>query len=142
MVETTATALEAYAAELRAEIETALSGWSEFHTDCPRKLRDAVRYSLLAPGKRLRPMLVLMSAEACGYNREKALPAACAVEMIHTYSLIHDDLPAMDDDDLRRGKPTSHMAFDEATAILAGDALLTLAFQTASAVHASNDAQA
>jgi geranylgeranyl diphosphate synthase type II len=88
-----------------------------------------MRYSLLAPGKRFRPMLVLLAAEACGGDIEQALPAACAVEMIHAYSLIHDDLPAMDDDDLRRGRPTCHKAFDEATAILAGDGLLTLAFE-------------
>jgi geranylgeranyl diphosphate synthase type II len=88
-----------------------------------------MRYSILSPGKRLRPMLVLMGAEACGGDVESAVPAACAVEMIHAYSLIHDDLPAMDDDDLRRGQPTCHKRFDEATAILAGDGLLTLAFE-------------
>jgi geranylgeranyl diphosphate synthase type II len=88
-----------------------------------------MRYGLLAPGKRLRPLLVLLAAEACGGSDEAALPAAGAVEMVHAYSLIHDDLPAMDDDDLRRGLPTCHKKFDEATAILAGDALLTLAFQ-------------
>jgi geranylgeranyl diphosphate synthase type II len=88
-----------------------------------------VRYSLLGGGKRLRPLLVLMAAEACGCDVERALPAACAVEMIHTYSLIHDDLPAMDDDDLRRGRPTCHKVYGEALAILAGDALLTLAFE-------------
>src|SRR5260370_1150423 len=87
-----------------------------------------MRYSLLAPGKRLRRLLVLLAAEACGGTIAHALPAACSVEMIHTYSLIHDDLPAMDDDDLRRGLPTSHRKFGEALAILAGDALLTLAF--------------
>jgi len=97
--------------------------------ECPTSLREAMRYSLLAPGKRLRPMLVLMAAEASGGNDRDALPAACAVEMIHTYSLIHDDLPAMDDDDLRRGLPTCHKKFGEAMAILAGDGLLTLAFQ-------------
>jgi geranylgeranyl diphosphate synthase type II len=86
-------------------------------------------YSLLAPGKRLRPLLVIMAAEASGGHDQEALPAACAVEMIHTYSLIHDDLPAMDDDDLRRGLPTCHKRFGEALAILAGDGLLTLAFQ-------------
>jgi geranylgeranyl diphosphate synthase type II len=88
-----------------------------------------MRYSLTAGGKRLRPLLCLMAAEACGADPAEALPAACALEMVHTYSLIHDDLPAMDDDDLRRGRPTCHKAFDEATAILAGDALLTLAFE-------------
>jgi geranylgeranyl diphosphate synthase, type II len=111
-------------------IETALDRFSDLGTGCPERLKGAMRYSLLAPGKRLRPMLVLMAAEACGGEIEKAMPAACAVEMIHAYSLIHDDLPAMDDDDLRRGRPTCHKAFDEATAILAGDALQTLAFET------------
>jgi geranylgeranyl diphosphate synthase type II len=88
-----------------------------------------MRYSLLAPGKRLRPTMVLLAAEACGGELETALPAACAVEMVHAYSLVHDDLPAMDDDDLRRGRPTCHVKFGEALAILAGDALLTLAFE-------------
>src|SRR5262249_35572126 len=83
--------------------------------------------SLLAPGKRLRPLLVLLGAEACGGATEAGLPAACAVGMIHTYSLIHDDLPALDDDDLRRGLPTRHKKFGEAVALLAGDALLTRA---------------
>jgi geranylgeranyl diphosphate synthase type II len=97
--------------------------------DAPRALLEAIRYSLLAPGKRLRPVLVLLAAEAAGGSDSGALPAACAVEMVHTYSLVHDDLPAMDDDDLRRGQPTCHKQFGEALAILAGDALLTLAFQ-------------
>jgi len=94
----------------------------------PARLCEAMGYSLLAPGKRLRPLLTVLAAEAVGGEVAAALPAACAVEMVHTYSLIHDDLPAMDDDDLRRGLPTCHKRFDEATAILAGDALLTLAF--------------
>jgi len=89
----------------------------------------AMRYSIEAGGKRLRPILCMATAHALGAREEKALPVGCALEMIHTYSLIHDDLPAMDDDDLRRGKPTCHKAFGEATAILAGDALLTRAFQ-------------
>ncbi|MTI14490.1 polyprenyl synthetase family protein [Sansalvadorimonas verongulae] len=91
-------------------------------------MREAMAYSTLAGGKRVRPMLVRAVCEALGGDGEKALPAACALELVHTYSLIHDDLPAMDDDDLRRGRPTCHKAFDEATAILTGDALLTLAF--------------
>ncbi len=95
----------------------------------PAALIEAMRYSLLAPGKRLRPALVFMAAHAAGGTDRQTLPAACAVEMIHTYSLIHDDLPAMDDDDLRRGLPTCHKKFGEALAILAGDGLLTLAFQ-------------
>ena len=93
-------------------------------------LREAMEYSLMAGGKRIRPVLVLESCRMCGGDPETALPFACAVEMIHTYSLIHDDLPAMDDDELRRGRPTNHMVYGEATAILAGDGLLTAAFQT------------
>lgn len=96
--------------------------------DPERELVRAMRHSLMAGGKRLRPVLALASARACGKDIKLALPAACALEMIHTYSLIHDDLPAMDDDDLRRGKPTCHKKFCESTAILAGDALLTHAF--------------
>jgi geranylgeranyl diphosphate synthase type II len=95
----------------------------------PERLASAMRYSVLGGGKRLRPVLCLMAAEACGGSWQAAMPAACALELVHTYSLIHDDLPAMDDDDLRRGRPTCHKAYDEATAILAGDGLLTLAFE-------------
>ncbi len=94
----------------------------------PSSLREAMEYSLMAGGKRLRPVLCLTTAKLCGLEEEKILPFACAIELIHTYSLIHDDLPAMDDDDLRRGKPSSHKQFGEAMAILAGDALLTDAF--------------
>ena len=110
-------------------IEAALRKATEFPPDCPAHLAEAIRYSLLAPGKRLRPRLVLMAAEACGAVVDSALPAAVAVEMIHAYSLVHDDLPAMDDDDLRRGRPTCHKQFDEATAILVGDALQARAFE-------------
>jgi len=94
----------------------------------PAQLHKAMRYSLLAGGKRLRPVLTITTGEAFGAATEDLMPAACAIEMIHTYSLIHDDLPAMDNDDLRRGRPTCHKAFGEAVAILAGDALLTQAF--------------
>jgi geranylgeranyl diphosphate synthase, type II len=118
------------ARQLGPRIDAALDAHTQLADGCPVRLREAMRYSLLAPGKRLRPMLVLLAARACGGDDEAAMPAACAVEMVHAYSLIHDDLPAMDDDDLRRGRPTCHKAFDEATAILAGDALLTLAFET------------
>ncbi|HUE73068.1 MAG TPA: farnesyl diphosphate synthase [Pirellulaceae bacterium] len=114
---------------LRRQIEAALSRHTQYDADCPPHLAEAIRHSLLAPGKRLRPLLVLMASEACGYDSAAALPAACSVEMIHTYSLIHDDLPAMDDDELRRGRPTCHVQFGEATAILAGDALLAQAFE-------------
>src|SRR4051794_36950004 len=103
--------------------------WFLDRDEPPAALRDAMGYSLMAPGKRLRPVLVFMAAQAAGGAPEAALAGACAAEMIHTYSLIHDDLPAMDDDDLRRGLPTCHKKFGEALAILAGDGLLTLAFQ-------------
>jgi len=96
------------------------------------RVRSAMEYALMGGGKRLRPILCLAGADAVGGCSEHSLIAACAIEMIHTYSLVHDDLPAMDDDSLRRGRPTCHMAFDEATAILAGDALLTLAFEVLS----------
>jgi geranylgeranyl diphosphate synthase, type II len=98
----------------------------------PTRLTDAMGYALMAGGKRVRPILCLAAAEAVGPPEDSILQAACALEMIHTYSLIHDDLPAMDNDALRRGKPTCHVAYDEATAILAGDALLTLAFEVLS----------
>lgn len=119
-----------YLLTLKGEIDEALDRFTLFSDAVPPRLREAIRYSLLLPGKRLRPTLVLLAAEAAGGSRSRAIPAACAVEMVHDYSLIHDDLPAMDNDDLRRGKPTSHKQFDEATAILAGDALLTFAFET------------
>ena len=106
----------------------------------PPSIHTAIRYSLFAGGKRLRPVLTLAACEAVGGRREDALPAAAALEMIHTYSLIHDDLPAMDNDDLRRGKPTSHVVFGEAIAILAGDALLTHAFHVLATVCVKNDA--
>jgi geranylgeranyl diphosphate synthase type II len=110
-------------------IEAALSKAVEFDAGCPAQLAEASRYSLLGAGKRLRPRLVLLAAEACGGTADEALPAAVAIEMVHAYSLVHDDLPAMDDDDLRRGQPTCHRQFDEPTAILVGDALLTRAFE-------------
>ncbi|HEY1068162.1 MAG TPA: farnesyl diphosphate synthase [Pirellulales bacterium] len=119
----------AYAAEVRPRIEAALDHFTQIAGDCPSVLTEALRYSLLDGGKRLRPLLVLMASDACSGDETNALPAACAVEMIHAYSLVHDDLPAMDDDDLRRGKPTNHKVFGEAMAILAGDGLLTLAFE-------------
>ena len=114
--------------DLRPRIEQALEQACEFGSGCPERLSEAMGYALLAPGKRLRPALVMMAAECCGGAVEDAMPGAVAVEMIHAYSLIHDDLPAMDDDDLRRGRPTVHIKYDEATAILAGDGLLTQAF--------------
>ena len=118
-----------YASATRGQIDDALDRWTQFESGCPANLAEVIRYSLLAGGKRLRPLLVVMAAEACGGSAEAALPAAAAVEMIHTYSLLHDDLPAMDDDDLRHGRPTAHKVYGEAMAILAGDALLTRAFE-------------
>jgi len=118
----------ALSAERVAAIDAALAE-AVGHAELPARLDEPVRYALLSPGKRLRPALVLASAEAAGGTREPAMPAAVAVEMIHAFSLVHDDLPAMDDDDLRRGRPTTHIRFGEAAAILAGDALMSLAFR-------------
>jgi geranylgeranyl diphosphate synthase, type II len=115
--------------DLRELVEAGLIRTLATGPDCPERLGDSMRYSVEAGGKRLRPVLVLLACEACGGNVEDAVPAAVAIECVHTYSLIHDDLPAMDDDDLRRGRPTNHRQFDEATAILAGDGLLTFAFE-------------
>jgi geranylgeranyl diphosphate synthase type II len=115
--------------DLVPRIELALKSACRWQTDCPERLAEAMRYSLLAPGKRLRPAMVLMACEAVGGGIDRGLVGAVAVEMVHAYSLVHDDLPAMDDDDLRRGRPTTHIQFDEATAILAGDALLAASFE-------------
>jgi len=112
----------------RRRIDAALAAAFPIVAAPPHRLVEAVRYSLLRGGKRIRPLLVLAASDAVGGIRARAMPYACAVEMIHAYSLVHDDLPAMDDDTLRRGQPTTHVAFDEPTAILAGDALLTEAF--------------
>jgi farnesyl diphosphate synthase len=121
--------LSAAAAETEAQLDRLLAGAAlAGETDRPRRLLDAMRYATLGGGKRLRPFLVVESAALFGVPRSGALLAGCALELLHCYSLAHDDLPAMDNDDLRRGRPTLHKAFDEATAILAGDALLTLAF--------------
>ncbi|HEY0710371.1 MAG TPA: polyprenyl synthetase family protein [Polyangia bacterium] len=122
--------LQAWMSARRAEIENTLKTRLAATDDDPGRLIEAMRYSVLAPGKRLRPILALGAAEAVGVSSgEPTRLAAAAIELVHTYSLIHDDLPAMDDDDERRGQPSNHKAFGEATAILAGDALLTLAFE-------------
>ncbi|MBN1625391.1 MAG: polyprenyl synthetase family protein [Deltaproteobacteria bacterium] len=120
--------IKTYLADKRAKVDEALKRYMPGPHGHAGKLIEAMNYSLFAGGKRLRPILCISGAEAVGGDAEKVLPAACALEMIHTYSLIHDDLPAMDNDDLRRGKPTSHKTFGEAIAILAGDGLLTEAF--------------
>jgi geranylgeranyl diphosphate synthase type II len=114
-------------------LEKTLAGQAKNQPPEAAGLFEAMRYALLGGGKRLRPLLALAAAEAVGGRPREALPAALAVEMVHAYSLIHDDLPCMDDDDLRRGRPTCHKVFGEATALLAGDALLTLAFETLAA---------
>src|SRR3954469_19255125 len=120
--------LKSYLTSRTKLIDRALDRFLPRATVKPGTIHKAMRYSLFAGGKRMRPVLTLAAAEACGGSIERALPAACAVECIHTYSLIHDDLPAMDDDDLRRGRPTNHKVYGEGIAILAGDALLTYAF--------------
>ncbi len=121
-----------FAASLKSEkdrVEAALDRLLPAPTEPPATLHAAIRHSMFAGGKRLRPVLLLAACEACGGDTERALPAACAVECIHTYSLIHDDLPCMDDDDFRRGHPTCHKVYGEAIAVLAGDALQPLAFE-------------
>lgn len=129
MTSVTADQLQAFLQSARLRCDAAMSNHLSMLTAMPAQLADAMRYSTLLGGKRIRPCLVYASAYALGGNSDNADTAACAVEFMHCYSLIHDDLPAMDNDDLRRGKPTLHKAFDEATAILAGDALQSLAFQ-------------
>lgn len=121
--------LSKYLEEKRETVNAALERLLPGEEQYPKRLHKAMRYSLMAGGKRLRPVLVLAAAEAVGGHTIDAINTACALECIHTYSLIHDDLPCMDDDDLRRGKPTCHKEFDEATAVLAGDGLLTFAFK-------------
>jgi len=128
-----------YLDESREKVEQALNTLMPREGSHPVRLISAMRHSLFAGGKRIRPILVLAAAAASGGNEDHALEAACAVELVHTYSLIHDDLPAMDDDDFRRGRPTCHKAFDEGTAILAGDALLTMAFDLLSLENKGQD---
>lgn len=121
--------LSAYLSERRAAVETALNRFLPPTESRPETLHEAIRYSVLAPGKRLRPTLVLAAAEAVGGSPEAVMPTACALECIHVFSLIHDDLPCMDNDDYRRGRLTNHKVYGEAMAMLAGDALLAFAFQ-------------
>ncbi len=121
--------LGAYMKQRMAAVDAALDHFLPPEGERPESLHKAMRYSVFAGGKRLRPLLVIAGAEAVGGTAERVMPTACAMELIHTYSLVHDDLPAMDNDDFRRGVPTNHKVFGEATAILAGDALLTLAFR-------------
>ncbi|HWQ33773.1 MAG TPA: farnesyl diphosphate synthase [Blastocatellia bacterium] len=122
-----------YLEQQRVKVDEWLDRLLPTERETPAEIHQAMRYSTMAGGKRLRPILTIATAEACGLSgresEDRIMPAACALEMIHTYSLIHDDLPAMDNDDLRRGRPTCHVVFGEAMAILAGDALLTQAFR-------------
>jgi farnesyl diphosphate synthase len=127
----TATVDEAAAVTVKLT-DSIIDGLLRVPSGLETRVYEAMRYSALAPGKRLRPLLVLASARLFGVARRSALQVAAAIEMVHAYSLIHDDLPAMDDSDLRRGRPTCHKAFDEATAVLAGDGLLTMAFEALS----------
>ena len=120
--------LEAYLSDRQKIVDEALQRYLSDEDGVPHDLHNAMHYSVFAGGKRIRPILCLAALEACGGDMAPAMPVACALELIHSYSLIHDDLPAMDNDDFRRGKPTSHKVFGEALAILAGDALLTEAF--------------
>jgi len=117
--------LKAYLDGVVAEVDAAMDGFMPGEDERPGSIHGAMRYCVFAGGKRLRPVLCLAAAEACGGDRAEALPAACALELMHTYSLVHDDLPCMDDDDLRRGRPTCHKVYGEGMAVLCGDALLT-----------------
>ena len=130
--ETEAGSLLQYLAELRQAVDKALDAWVPAVTAAPTSIHEAMRYSLFAGGKRIRPILAISAASAVGSETTGVENAAASLELIHTYSLIHDDLPALDNDDLRRGRPTCHKVFGEALAILAGDALLTLAFEVLS----------
>ena len=127
--------LKRYLRSHQKEIDRALDRYLPRPNTKPATLHRAMRYSLFAGGKRLRPILCLAAAEACGGKTHNALPLACALECIHTYSLVHDDLPSMDNDDFRRGRPTCHKVFGDGIAILAGDALLTVAFEIASSAN-------
>lgn len=121
-------ALIAYLDEVRLAVDAELDRRLRPPGDDPGRLVEAMHYAATGPGKRLRPAVLVAAAEACGGTRDGAMPAACAIEMLHAYTLVHDDLPAMDDDDERRGRPTVHIAFGEAIAVLAGDGLLTASF--------------
>lgn len=129
--------LEKYLGEAVSDVDGAMDGFLPTLDERPGSIHEAMRYCVFAGGKRLRPVLCIAAAEACGGRREDAFPAACAVELMHTYSLVHDDLPCMDDDDLRRGRATCHKVFGEGMAVLCGDALLTEAFAVIAKSQAS-----
>src|SRR5712692_2737562 len=129
--------LAPYLKSRQKEIDRALDRYLPKADVQPATIHRAMRYSLFAGGKRLRPILCLAATEACGGKTQAALPLACALECIHTYSLVHDDLPSMDNDDFRRGRPTCHKVFGDGIAVLAGDALLTIAFEIVSTAKAA-----
>jgi geranylgeranyl diphosphate synthase type II len=129
--------LEKYLGEAVSDVDEAMDSFLPTLDERPGSIHEAMRYCVFAGGKRLRPVLCIAAAEACGGRREDAFPAACAVELMHTYSLVHDDLPCMDDDDLRRGRATCHKVFGEGMAVLCGDALLTEAFAVIAKSQAS-----
>src|ERR1700749_5203302 len=133
--------VRAYASRVRASVEAKLDELAPAETEDPSDLHEAVRWSLFAPAKRFRPLLVFAAGESFGATQERVLRTACAFELIHTYSLIHDDLPAMDDDDLRRGRPTCHVKFGEDVAILAGDGLFAEAIRLVLEQQAGEPAQ-
>lgn len=134
--------IETYLAEKKKLVDQALATCFHDIPECPPLLKEAMEYSLKAGGKRIRPILVIASAEVFGKSAAQVMPAALAFELIHTFSLIHDDLPAMDNDDLRRGKPTNHKVFGEGVAILAGDGMLTHAFYLLARAQVSSDLMA
>ena len=136
-----ATDFTRFLSDIRPQIDATLDRLIPAEEIAPQRIHQAVRYSLFAGGKRIRPALTLLTGRALGLEDGALLPGGCALEMIHTYSLIHDDLPSLDNDDLRRGRPTCHRQFDEATAILAGDSLLTLGLTTLAAEPASIDGE-
>jgi geranylgeranyl diphosphate synthase type II len=123
------TQMQSHLAEMQGRVDAALNRYLPREDTHPEVLAKAMRYSIFSGGKRFRPILAIASFECCGGSGEPILPVACAIELVHAYSLIHDDLPCMDDDDMRRGKPTSHKVFGEAVAVLAGDALLSYAVE-------------
>jgi len=134
--------IQTYLAKQSKKIDKALDGYLPKKDATPSILHEAMRYAVFSGGKRIRPILVLAACGIVGGDERKGMPAACAVELIHNYSLIHDDMPCMDDDNFRRGQPTCHKKFNEETALLAGDALLTLAFQILSQTTPSRPAKA
>ena len=133
--------IHSYLQRQAKKVDKALEGYLPKGSEHPARLHEAMRYAVLSGGKRIRPILALAACEAVSGDEKKVMPAACALEIIHNYSLVHDDLPCMDDDDSRRGQPTCHKKFGEDIAVLAGDALLTLAFKILTSMNGSDTAK-